>query len=115
MPTTFIIDKQSYLFKTNQLESNNVRIKQYEKGINKVYELNKKYNFDIYIADNGFDFEKKIKIPSIIHILKNNPNIYGKINKGSGIIEIWNNKMYKKYLINDSETYSELAQKYLDD
>ena len=31
------------------------------------------------------------------------------------VIEIWNNKMYKKYLINDSETYSELAQKYLDD
>ena len=32
MPTTFIIDKQSYLFKTNQLESDNVRIKQYENG-----------------------------------------------------------------------------------
>ena len=31
------------------------------------------------------------------------------------VIEIWNNKIYKKYLINDSETYSELAQKYLDD
>ena len=31
------------------------------------------------------------------------------------VIEIWNDKIYKKHLINDSETYSELAQKYLDD
>lgn len=93
MPTTFIIDKQSYLFKTNQLESDNVRIKQYENGINKVCELNKKYNFDIYIADNGFDFENKIKILPNINILKNNPNKYGKINKGAGIIEIWNNNI----------------------
>ena len=31
------------------------------------------------------------------------------------VIEIWNKKFYKNYLINDSETYSELAQKYLDD
>jgi len=31
------------------------------------------------------------------------------------IIEIWNKKIYKNYLISDLESYAELAQKYLDD
>ena len=40
MPTTFIIDKNSHLFKSNQLEKTEKRLKQYEQGIDKVVELN---------------------------------------------------------------------------
>lgn len=93
MPTTFIIDKNSHLFKSNQLEKTEKRLKQYQQGINKIVELNKNYNFDIYIADNGDDFDDKIKIPPCIKLIKNNPNKFGRYNKGSGIIEIWNNNI----------------------
>lgn len=93
MPTTFVIDKNSNLSKNNMLENTDNRIKQYQNGINKVLELNKKYNFDIYIADNGFDFKDKIYIDDRIKVISNNPNNYGKMNKGSGIIEIWNNNI----------------------
>ena len=93
MPTTFIIDKNSYLFKNNQLEKTEKRLKQYQQGIDKIVELNKNYNFDIYIADNGHNFDDKIKIPECIKVIKNNPNKLGRYNKGSGIIEIWNNNI----------------------
>ena len=93
MPTTFIIDKNSHLFKSNQLEKTEKRLKQYEQGIEKVVELNKNYNLDIYIADNGYNFDDKIKIPECVKVIKNNPNKLGSFNKGSGIIEIWNNNI----------------------
>jgi len=93
MPTTFVIDKNSNLSKNNMLENTDNRIKQYKNGINKVLELNKKNNIDIYIADNGFDFKEKICIDDNIKVISNNPNNYGKINKGAGIIEIWNNNI----------------------
>lgn len=99
MPTTFVIDPECDLAKKNMLENTDNRVKQYKNGIDKLLELNKKYNFDIYIADNGFDFQNIIEIENNINIITNNPNNYGKINKGSGIIEIWNNniKILKKY------------------
>jgi hypothetical protein len=93
MPTTFIIDKESTLYKNNMLENTTNRLKQYKNGINKVLELNKKYNIDIYIADNGLNFENKIKINSNIKLLSDNPNNYGKYNKGAGLIEIWRNNI----------------------
>ena len=93
MPTTFIIDKNSHLFKSNQLEKTEKRLKQYQQGIDKIVELNKNYNLDIYIADNGHNFDDKIKIPECVKVIKNNPNKLGSFNKGSGIIEIWNNNI----------------------
>jgi len=93
MPTTFIIDENSYLFKSNQLEKTEKRLKQYQQGIDKIVELNKNYNLDIYIADNGYNFDDKIKIPECVKVIKNNPNKLGSFNKGSGIIEIWNNNI----------------------
>ena len=93
MSTTFLIDKNSHLFKSNQLEKTEKRLKQYQQGIDKIVELNKNYNLDIYIADNGHNFDDKIKIPECIKVIKNNPNKLGRFNKGSGIIEIWNNNI----------------------
>lgn len=93
MPTTFIIDKNSHLFKSNQLEKTEKRLKQYQQGIDKIVELNKNYNLDIYIADNGDNFDDKINIPECVKVIKNNPNKLGCYNKGSGIIEIWNNNI----------------------
>jgi len=99
LATTIIVDKNSRLFKFNQLEKNEKRLKQYERGIEKVVELNDKYNLDIYIADNGFNFEEKLKINKKIKVLKENPNNFGKINKGAGLIEVWmkNIDTIKKY------------------
>tara|TARA_B100000927_G_C16409341_1_gene446659 strand:- start:204 stop:839 length:636 start_codon:yes stop_codon:yes gene_type:complete len=99
LATTIIVDENSRLFKFNQLEKNEKRLKQYERGIEKVVKLNDKYNLDIYIADNGFNFEEKLKINKKIKILKENPNNFGKINKGAGLIEVWmkNIDTIKKY------------------
>ena len=85
MPTTIIIDTSSKLSKQNMLEINEKRLKQYQNGIKKVLDLNKKHNFDIYIADNGYNFNGKIQIPEGINIIMNNPNKYGKFNKGACI------------------------------
>ena len=93
MPTTFIIDEESTLYKNNMLENTNNRLIQYQNGIEKLIELNSKYNFDIYIADNGLDVGDKININNKIKTNNNNPNKYGKYNKGSGLIEIWNNNI----------------------
>ena len=84
MPTTIIID----IPKTK-------RIKQYQNGINKIFEFNK--DCDIIIADNGNNFN--FKLNGKITVIKNNPNNYGKINKGAGLIEIWRNniELLKKY------------------
>lgn len=99
MPTTIIIDTSSSLFKKNQLEKNENRIKQYQNGINKLVELNNDKNFDIYMADNGLDFQNKLIIDDKIKIIKNNPNNYGKFNKGAGLVEIWKNniELIKQY------------------
>ena len=75
------------------------RIEQYQKGIDKLIELNSKYNFDIYLADNGLDFGDKITINNKIKIISDNPNNYGKYNKGAGLIETWinNEEILSKY------------------
>lgn len=91
MPTTIIIEHTSTLFKKGQLEYGNKRIKQYQKGINKLLELNKNNNIDMILADNGSKFD--FKLDERIIVIKNNPNNYGKINKGAGLIEIWHNNI----------------------
>ena len=89
MPTTFVIDKNSHLFKSNQLEKTEKRLKQYKQGLDKLVALNKNYNLDIYIADNGDNFDDKIEIPECIKVIKNNPNKFGGFNKGAGLLEVW--------------------------
>lgn len=93
MPTTIVIDNKCVLSKQRVLEINEKRLNQYTIGINKIIELNKFNDLDIYIADNGENFENKITISSDVVIIKNNPNMYGKFNKGAGIHEIWNNNL----------------------
>ena len=97
-------------------------LNEYKKLHNKISSLNEfnseqrklKRNFFSSIIQVDLDNSGRFLIPK-------NMLTHEKINReaiicGMGnVIEIWNNKMYKKYLINDSETYSELAQKYLDD
>ena len=97
-------------------------LNEYKKLHNKISSLNEfnseqrklKRNFFSSIVQVDLDNSGRFLIPK-------NMLSHAKINReviicGMGnFIEIWNNKMYKKYLINDSETYSELAQKYLDD
>ena len=97
-------------------------LNEYKKLHNKISSLNEfnseqrklKRNFFSSIIQVDLDNSGRFLIPK-------NMLSHAKINRdaiicGMGnVIEIWNNKMYKKYLINDSETYSELAQKYLDD
>ena len=97
-------------------------LNEYKKLHNKISSLNEfnseqrklKRNFFSSIIQVDLDNSGRFLIPK-------NMLIHAKIHRdaiicGMGnVIEIWNNKMYKKYLINDSETYSELAQKYLDD
>ncbi len=97
MPTTVVVDHTSTLFNLEQLEYGNKRIEQYQKGINKLLELNKNNNIDMILADNGSDFD--LILDKRITVIKNNPNNYGKINKGAGLIEIWRNniELLKKY------------------
>jgi len=97
-------------------------LNEYKKLHNKISSLNEfnseqrklKRNFFSSIIQVDLDNSGRFLIPK-------NMLSHAKIHRdaiicGMGnVIEIWNNKMYKKYLINDSETYSELAQKYLDD
>ena len=97
-------------------------LNQYKKLHNKISSLNEfnteqrklKRNFFSSIIQVELDNSGRFLIPK-------NMLTHAKIDRkaiicGMGnVIEIWNNKIYKKYLINDSETYSELAQKYLDD
>ena len=74
MPTTFLIDKNSHLFKSNQLEKTEKRLKQYQQGIDKIVELNKNYNLDIYIADNGHNFDDNLH--PIVFLLLQTEYIY---------------------------------------
>ena len=97
-------------------------LNEYKKIHNKISSLNEfnseqrklKRNFFSSIFQVDLDNNGRFLIPK-------NMLIHANINRdviicGMGnVIEIWNNKIYKKYLINNSETYSELAQKYLDD
>ena len=97
-------------------------LNEYKKLHNKISSLNEfnseqrklKRNFFSSIVQVDLDNNGRFLIPK-------NMLTHAKINKhaiicGMGnVIEIWNDKIYKKHLINDSETYSELAQKYLDD
>jgi hypothetical protein len=105
MPTTINIDINSSLYKKSELTNNEVRYKQYFDGIKKIYEINKDKNIDIYISDNSDFFNKNtnikeyIKTTSII-IIKDVTNNYGKINKGSGLIENW---LYNKDILREYE------------
>ena len=100
--STIFIDINSPLYKKNQLTSNKERIIQYLNGIKKVKELNPES--DIYISDNSNYLNEKSDIlqyliENNIHIIKDAPNNYGKINKGAGLIENWkhNISLLKKY------------------
>ena len=97
-------------------------LNEYKKLHNKISSLNEfnseqrklKRNFFSSIVQVDLDNNGRFLIPKnmLTHATINRQAI---ICGMGNVIEIWNNKMYKKYLINDSETYSELAQKYLDD
>jgi hypothetical protein len=100
--STIFIDINSPLYKKNELTSNKERIIQYLNGIKKVKELNPES--DIYISDNSNYLNEKSDIlhyliENNIHIIKDAPNNYGKINKGAGLIENWkhNISLLKKY------------------
>ena len=100
--STIFIDINSPLYKKNHLSSNKERIIQYLNGIKKVKELNPES--DIYISDNSNYLNEKSDIlqyliENNIHIIKDAPNNYGKINKGAGLIENWkhNISLLKKY------------------
>jgi len=102
MPTTIEVDSNSSLYKSNQLMPNNIRIKQYIDGIQKVRNFNP--DIEIYISDNSNYLNKESELLNIINknnikIIKNVPNKFGHINKGSGLIENWihNNDIIKKY------------------
>ena len=104
MPTTITVDESCYLYKKNQLTSNNMRENQYIEGIKKLYELNKEKNIDIYISDNSTFFNNNSKLKDYllnntnIHIITNVPNVYGKYNKGCGLIEHW---LYNKGILSN--------------
>jgi|UniRef100_A0A6C0CY03 hypothetical protein len=100
--STIFVDINSPLYKKNHLSSNKERIIQYLNGIKKVKELNPES--DIYISDNSNYLNEKSDIlqyliENNIHIIKDAPNNYGKINKGAGLIENWkhNISLLKKY------------------
>ena len=104
MPTTINVDLNSQLYKNNQLTPNEIRHTQYYNGIKQIYELNKDKNIDIYLSDNSDFFDTDSDIikyinTTNINIIKNVPNNYGKINKGSGLIENWlhNKDIFNKY------------------
>jgi len=73
-----------------------------------------KRSFFSAIAPVEFDANGRINIPNVF--LK-----YAQLEKevvvvGIGnSIEIWNPELYQKYMINDQEEFSQLAQKYLDE
>jgi hypothetical protein len=102
MPTTINIDTNSRLYQTNQLTPNELRYKQYFEGIQKIYELNKDKNINIYLSDNNDFFDEDSELKTYINstkikIIKDIPNVYGKTNKGSGLIENW---VYNKDILN---------------
>ncbi len=97
-------------------------LNEYKKLHNKISSLNEfnseqrklKRNFFSSIVQVDLDNNGRFLIPKnmLTHATINRQVI---ICGMGNVIEIWNDKIYKKHLINDSETYSELAQKYLDD
>jgi hypothetical protein len=96
LPTTIFIDESCSLFINNFLADNNTRVEQYKKGIDKFIELihEQTHIDDIYISDNSSFFQNnQIYYEYLnnknIKILLGSPNIYGKINKGSGLLENW--------------------------
>ena len=81
---------------------NELRIKQYISGIQQIRDLNP--DIEIYISDNSNYLNKPSNILDIIQqnkikIIKNTPNKYGHINKGSGLLENWqyNLSIIEKY------------------
>lgn len=104
MPTTINIDINSRLNKLNQLTCNEKRQIQYLEGIQQIYKLNKNYDIKIYLSDNSDFFDNNSEIKDYINtthieIISNVSNIYGKVNKGAGLIENWvyNKDLLKKY------------------
>lgn len=100
--------QDSYLFKTNQLVNNELRLQQYITGINKFIELNNKNIneniIDVYITDNTISSENTLDkllldiIPKNVKIITCINNNYGCFNKGAGDIEQW---LYCKDLIKE--------------
>ena len=63
MPTTIEVNKNSLLYKKNELMANEVRIKQYIDGIQKIRDLNP--DLEIYISDNS-DYLNNMQFFNII-------------------------------------------------
>lgn len=112
MPTTFYTDPNSYLAKIGQLYDVNQRINNYIDGLNAFNIYLKemlKYDWkpDIYLMDNSAPLDKLPKelqqaiknIPNIKYIDNTQFHTYGKINKGSGLIEQYKEvkNIFKKY------------------
>ena len=96
MPTTIEVNKNSLLYKKKELMENEVRINQYKDGIQKIRDLNP--DLEIYISDNSTYLNKQSDLLDIIQqnkikIIKNTPNKYGHINKGSGLLENWQHNL----------------------
>ena len=60
MPTTIEVDSNSSLYKANHLMPNNIRIKQYIDGIQKVRNFNP--DIEIYISDNSNYLNKESEL-----------------------------------------------------
>ena len=97
MPTTFVIDEKSHLHKTKQTYVLSERIQNYIDGFNALNHIliKKNIKWDCVVMDNSCSFEKLPKelqnainkLPNIQYIDNTEFHVYGKINKGSGIIE----------------------------
>ena len=104
MPTTILLNKDSFLYKTKHLGTQDKRYKHYLTGfkhfIKQLVEINKITDdpIDCYVADNSgfFDTDSIISIKTEFVILLQSMNIiiitnigneYGQFNKGAGILE----------------------------
>jgi len=126
LPTTFFIDKKSYLYRIGHLYDINKRIENYVDGLKALNVALKEvedsgWNPDVYLMDNSAAFDElpdELKqaineIKNITYIDNTIFHIYGKINKGSGLIEQYKEvkHIFKKY---DVVIHFEPRQKLLE-
>jgi len=97
MMSTIKIDTNARLFKIGWLTNNDLRYKQYIRGLIQFSENSKKYNYDTYLVDNSLPEEqltqelKNIFKKYNIKYLYCPPDgySYGSDNKGAGILQTW--------------------------
>ena len=114
--TTFIIDEDSELFKKKKLTNNKTRLEHYINGIKSI----DFFKNDIILLDNSSSLEK---LPSSlkkiitsnpnIQYINNTKNIFGKLNKTAGVIDVYkkNIDLLKNY---DVIIHFEPRQKIVD-